>query len=161
MRLGKWLALGLLLLLLGEIAAFLLTAALFGALPAFALLLGMSLAGVLILRQAGRTGLSRLKTAARRRDIPELLASQGRVLTLVGAILLALPGFLTGFAGLALMLPPLQRWLGCSLAGYLKRRANAASRAGQRGRPAVIDLKREEWEQVPEARLPPERPRHK
>lgn len=161
MRLGKWLGLGLLLLPLGEIAAFLLAASLLGVLPAFALLLGMSLAGVLTLRQAGKAGLSRLKTAAAHRDIPQFLASQGRVLTLAGAILLALPGFLTGFAGLALMLPPMQRWIGRAVGGYLKRHVNGTSRARRPERPAVIDLEREEWEQVPEARLPPERPRRK
>jgi hypothetical protein len=54
-----------------------------------------------------------------------------------------------------------QRWIGRTLGGHLKRHAGGTSRAREPGRPAVIDLEREEWEQVPEARLPPERPRKK
>ena len=153
MRLGKWLLLGLLLLPLGEIAAFVLIAAIIGFIPAVALLIGMSVAGAWLLRHAGSGRLRALKTAAATGDIPAIQANSGSLLSVLGGILLLLPGFLSGILGLLLMLPPLQRWIRRAF------RRTVARRTQPSGRPAIVDLERGEWQQVPEPRLPPERPR--
>jgi UPF0716 protein FxsA len=152
MRLAKWLLLGLLLLPLGEIAAFVLVAAILGVFPAFALLIAGSVTGALVLRHAGSGRLRRLKTAAKTGDIPDIRANSGSLLTVLGGLLLLLPGFLTGIVGILLLLPPVQRWIGRALGRMIERGTRAA------GRPAVVDLEREEWQQVPEPRLPHRRP---
>jgi UPF0716 protein FxsA len=154
MPLRKWLSLALLLLPIGEIAVFVLVSALIGVFPAFALLLATSLAGAIVLRRAGSGRLARLKAAAAKGDIPELRANSGGLLTVVGGVLLLLPGFLTDILGLALLLPPVQRWIGRLLRQTVERRV----RPSGSGRPAVVDLESGEWEQVPERQLPPKPP---
>lgn len=151
MSLRKWLAAGLLALPLVEIALFVVVSALIGFLPAFALLVGTSVIGALVLRRAGSGRLARLKAAAAGGQIPELRANSG-VWTVLGAVLLLLPGFLTDILGVSLMLPPVQRWIGKILRQSIERRSRAS------GRPAVIDLESGEWRQVADRQLPPERP---
>jgi UPF0716 protein FxsA len=152
MRLGKWLLSGLLLLPVGEIAAFVLVAAILGVIPALALLIAGSVAGALVLRHAGSGRLRRLKTAAKKGDIPDIRANSGSLLTVLGGLLLLLPGFLSGIGGILLLLPPVQHWIGRALGRMIERGTRAA------GRPAVVDLERGEWRQVAEPRLPHERP---
>jgi UPF0716 protein FxsA len=154
MRLGKWLLFGLLLLPVGEIAAFVLVATILGVVPAFALLVGLSVAGALVLRRAGSGRLGRLKTAAAKGDIPAMAASSGGILTVLGGILLLLPGFLTAVAGISLMLAPVQRWIGRTLHRTVERRTGRSARSG---RPGVVDLEPREWQQVADPRLPPDR----
>jgi UPF0716 protein FxsA len=153
MSLPRRLALGLLLLPVVEIALFVLVSVLIGVLPAFALLVATSIAGAILLRRAGSGRLARLKAAAAKGDISEVRANSGGILTVLGGVLLLLPGFLTDILGLALLLPPVQRWVGRLLRNTVDRRARAAG-----GRPAVIDLECGEWEQIPELQLPPKRP---
>lgn len=154
MRVAKWLLLGLLLLPAGEIAVFVLVASIIGFIPAFALLLGGSVAGALVLRHAGSGRLRRLKTAVVKGDIPDMQANSGSILVVFGGLLLLVPGFLTAILGVLVMLPPVRRWLGRRFRQTVERRARAA------GRPAVIDLERGEWQQIPEPRLPRERSEH-
>jgi UPF0716 protein FxsA len=151
MRLAKWLLLGLLLLPLGEIAVFVLVSAILGVIPAFALLLAGSIAGALVLRRVGSGRLERLKVAAKKGDIPDIQASSGSLLGVLGGLLLLLPGFLTDILGILLLLPPVQRWIGRSLGRMIQRGTEPP------GRPAVVDLDRGEWQQIAEPRLPPDR----
>jgi UPF0716 protein FxsA len=155
MRLAKWLLFGLLLLPIAEIAVFVLVSAILGVFPALALLIAGSVVGAIVLRHAGSGRLRRLKTAAVNGDIPDIQANSGSLLTVLGGILLLLPGFLTDIPGILLLLPPVQRWIGRALGLAIARRAQP------RGRPAVVDLERGEWQQVPEPRLPHERPGQK
>lgn len=152
MRLAKWLLLALLLLPVGEIAAFVLVSLMLGTLLALALLVTGSLAGALVLRHAGSGRLARLKAAAKTGDIPDIQANSGSLLVVLGGLLLLLPGFLTGVAGILLLLPPVQRWIGRTLGRTIGRQTQ------QRGRPGVLDLERGEWEQVPEPRITHTRP---
>jgi len=152
MRLAKWLLFGLLLLPVAEIAVFVLVSAILGTIPAFALLIALSIAGAIVLRYAGSGRLRRLKSAVAKGDISDIQANSGSLLTVLGGILLLLPGFLTAIPGTLLLLPPIQRWIGRTLGRAIERRAQP------HGRPAVVDLERGEWQQMPEPRLPHERP---
>lgn len=152
MSLRKRIALGLLLLPVAEIALFVLISALIGVLPALGLLVATSLGGAIVLRRAGSGRLARLKAAAAKGDIPEIRANSGGVLTVLGGVLLLLPGFLTDILGLALLLPPVQHWIAQILRQTVERRARAG------GRRSVVDLESSEWQQIPERQLPPERP---
>jgi len=155
MRLAKWLLFALLLLPIGEIAAFVLVTAAIGVIPALALLVAGSVAGAIVLRHAGSGRLRGLKAAAGKGDISDIRANSGSLLTVLGGILLLLPGFLTAIPGILLLLPPVQRWIGRALGRAIARRTQP------QGRPAVVDLERGEWQQVPEHRLPHERPGQK
>src|SRR5215471_20331634 len=101
MHLGKRIALGLLLLPVGEVVAFLLVAWAIGTLPAIGLMVLTSLAGALVLRGAGRGQIAQARAAWRasqhRTQHPSPGGSPvgpGVVLGLAG-ILLVLPGFIT------------------------------------------------------------------
>lgn len=83
---------------------------------------------------------------SRRRDG----AVVGNALAVLGALLLALPGFLSDVAGLALLLPPVRRRLAASLGGGRMARLFAAmgGRVEVRGRDAggpTVDLDPGEW----------------
>jgi UPF0716 protein FxsA len=153
MSLPRRLAVGLLLLPVAEITLFVLISMAIGFLPALGLLVATSILGAVVLRRAGRGRLARLKAAAAKGDISEVRANSGGILTVLGGVLLLLPGFLTDILGLSLLLPPVQRWIAGLLRQSVERRARAAG-----GRPAVIDLESGEWERMPEPQLPPRRP---
>ena len=105
MHLSKRIALGLLLLPVAEVAAFLLVAWAIGVLPALALMILTSLAGAAVLRRAGRGQIAQARATLR--------ASSGG--SPVGA------GVLLGLAGILLVLPALFRhrrlvWPWCAIA---------------------------------------------
>ena len=122
MNVAKWLLLGLLALPLAELAAFVAAAAAWGFLPALALLIGLSMAGGVILRRAGGNHVQRVRMAMRdgfvRQDFTALSADVTGGLTLLGGFLLAVPGLITGAIGLLVLTVPAWRLL----AGALGRR---------------------------------------
>ncbi|KUL31955.1 FxsA family protein [Actinoplanes awajinensis] len=93
------------LLAIAEISAFVAVAHLIGAGWAFLLLAGFTLAGFALLRQEGIRGWRHFQEAAAAGRPPGAEVANSLV-GLGGALLLALPGFVTGLAGLALLLPP-------------------------------------------------------
>jgi UPF0716 protein FxsA len=97
-----------------EIIVFVLVARLTSFGWAFLLVLLASLAGLLLLRREGLRAWRRFRTAADAGAPPGGQATDG-VVGLAGAVLLAIPGLLTGAFGLLLMLPPgrpiARRWL--------------------------------------------------
>jgi UPF0716 protein FxsA len=147
MLFGKSLALVILLLPLLEIAAFVLVATQTGVLGAFALLLLASVAGAIVLRQAGRAQMTRLQAAlsegTRRLEFKDL----GLIYVLVGVLLL-IPGFLTDVLAILLLIPPVRRALGAAFGRVVVRRPPAGS-------PEVVDLDQQDWHRVPDAELPP------
>ena len=147
MSTAKWLLLALLAMPAVELAVFVAVAAAIGLGAAFALLVGTSVLGGLVLRYAGGAHIDRYRATLGENRIASLQADSSGFLTLVAGILLLLPGFITDLAGLVLLIPPLQQWLGKTLLRTIERRAQAAS--GN----AVVDLKPGEWHQVPEERL--------
>jgi UPF0716 protein FxsA len=109
--------------------------------------LAASLAGGVILKRAGRAQIDKIRRAVAERT-PIALESQDLMLVLAG-ILLLVPGFVTDLAAVALLVPPLRRWIATSSGRALARRS---SRRG-----SVIELEREEWRRVPEDKVEDQR----
>src|SRR5262245_53834022 len=83
MSLVKWTLIGLLMLPVAELFAFLLIAAVIGWLWAAGLFVATSIVGVLLLRRFGRADLDRLRTAFAQEGIPALHLETPGVATMV------------------------------------------------------------------------------
>jgi UPF0716 protein FxsA len=142
----KWIVIAILLLPLAEIAAFILVAALVGFAWALLLTLASTLAGALVLRQAGRGQIARLHAAVAETGAAGIAGSAGGLLIVLAGLLLFLPGFLTDLIGAALLIAPVRRWCGRTLRGWLRRR--------RPGESDTIELAPGEWRQVPDSKLP-------
>ena len=148
MNVAKWLLLALLMLPLAELAAFIAVAVAFGFLTSLGLLVAGTLAGVLILRQAGSNHIARVRVAVnqglQQGNFTLLQADGASGLLLVAGILLVIPGFITDFLGLL------------ALAGGLWRSASVA--LGRSAPPpradGVVDLEPEQWHRVDDPALP-------
>ncbi|MBX9842109.1 MAG: FxsA family protein [Xanthobacteraceae bacterium] len=136
----KHIIVAILLLPVAEIAVFLLVAACIGFLGAFTLMLATTLAGVVVLRRAGRGRIARFRVAVSDGEVTGVEANTGGFLTVLAGLLLVLPGFITDLVGAALLIRPLRQWCGRTFKAWVGRR-----QAAQRG---VIDLSPDEWQQV-------------
>jgi len=141
----KWIIAAILLLPIAEIAVFVAVAAAVGLAYAFTLMLVTSLAGFLVLRQAGRGKLAHFRVAVADSDITGFEANTGGVLTVLAGLLLLLPGFITDLIGGLLLIGPVRRW--CSA------RFRRAMTGRERSRTDVVDLTPGEWTQVPDREL--------
>jgi UPF0716 protein FxsA len=142
----KWVIIAVLLLPVAELAVFILVAAIIGLLWAVLLTLATTLAGVLVLRAAGRGRIARLRVAVAETDKAWIEAHTGGFLTVLAGLLLFLPGFLTDLIGAVLLIGPLRRRIGTAFRRWVRSR-------DQRSR-SVIDLAPGEWQQVPDCELP-------
>jgi UPF0716 protein FxsA len=143
--LGKWVALGLLILPTAEIGVFILVTQWLGLEGAFLLLLATTLLGIGVLRYVGRVVIQRFVRLMAERNAAAIEVGSAGLLTVLGGILLVLPGFLTDAIGLALILPPARRWI----AGHFDTATAARPADG------VVNLDAAEWRRMPEARLEP------
>src|SRR5499433_1511142 len=146
MCLVKWTLIGLLVLPAAELFAFFLIAALIGWLWATGLFIATSFVGVLLLRRFGRADLDRLRTAFAQEGIRALHLETPGVATMVGAILLIFPGFITDFLGAALFLPAARQWIAAKFA-TLARGSRHTPRDAH-----VMELEPGEWHQIPDPR---------
>jgi UPF0716 protein FxsA len=146
MSLGKWIFIGLLTLPLAEVIAFVLVVIWLGLLPAFVLLVATSVAGVLVLRRAGRARLARFRVAVADSDVTGIQANTGGFLTVLAGILLVLPGFITDVIGALLLIPRVRSWFGATFRRAVHRHERRS------GPGSVIDLEPHEWEQLPDTR---------
>ena len=142
MRPGKLILIGCLALPFLEIAAFWLVAAKIGFFNAFFLLLAGSAAGIALLSWLGRRFLARVMASLQERDQADVAPQPGGVMTGIGALLLALPGFITDVIGIALLLPPVQRWIAANIVVVRTEHADR-----------VIELKDDEWRRMPDRRI--------
>jgi UPF0716 protein FxsA len=138
----KWAIISILLLPVAEIAVFFIVAALIGWLWTFALMLATTLAGLFVLRRAGRKRIARFRVAVADTDITGIEANTGGFLTVFAGLLLFLPGFLTDLIGAALLIAPVRRWCAATFRRLVRSRGPA--------RNSVIDLAPSEWQQIPE-----------
>jgi UPF0716 protein FxsA len=147
MNVAKWLLLGLLVLPFAELAAFLAVAATIGFAWALLLVLAGSLVGGMVLRHAGGNHIARARVAMAQGSFTSLTADGAGLLVLLAGFLLLIPGFITDFIGLILLIAPLRRAL------------TAAFGPGGPNRPAdgVVDLEPEQWHRMPDASLPDRR----
>ena len=111
MQLVKWIATGLLVLPLAELAAFIVIASLVGFTTALGLVILISLLGVLVLRHTGGGAVTRLCTAAGRSEIRGVALDGPGAGTALGGILMVIPGFITGVLGLLMVMPATRVWL--------------------------------------------------
>jgi len=146
MRPGKLILIGCLALPFLEIAAFWLVAAKIGFFNAFFLLLAGSAVGIALLSWLGRRFLKRMMASLQERNQADFdakdLAQPGSLMTGIGALLLALPGFITDILGIALLLPPVQRWIAANMVVVRTEHADR-----------VIELKDDEWHRMPDRRI--------
>jgi len=147
MSLLKWAIFGLLMLPMAEIATFVAVALQIGFLAALALTVLTSLAGMAVIRRAGRSEIARMRSALGDGTITRVELDGPGFLTVLGGFLLLLPGFLTDMAGALLLLPVTRRWIHATL----RRAVARAERAS--GRPEVVDLEPDQWRRVPEERI--------
>ncbi len=138
----KWVLAGILVLPLAEFATFVVIGLLIGFGWALLLLALGSAAGLILLRQAGRGRLDRFRKAVTRADAAGLEASARGFLDVGAGLLLLLPGFLTGIAGLALLIGPVRNRAVATVDG-LAQKADPERRR-------VVDLEPGEWKQVPD-----------
>jgi UPF0716 protein FxsA len=115
---------GLVLLVLVEIAAVVAVAHWIGIGWTLLLLLGVGLLGVLLLRREGSRAWRGFSTAVAQGRPPGREALDG-VLILLGALLIAFPGFVSDVLGLLCILPPTRRLLGRVLVGWALTRGRA------------------------------------
>jgi UPF0716 protein FxsA len=141
----KHIIVAILLLPVAEIAVFLLVAALIGFLGAFTLMLMTTLAGVVVLRRAGRGRIAQFRVAVSDGEITGVEANTGGFLTVLAGLLLVLPGFVTDLIGAALLIRPLRQWCGRTFKAWVGRKQGV-----QRG---VIDLSPDEWQQLPDREI--------
>jgi UPF0716 protein FxsA len=147
MNVAKWLLLALLALPVMELAAFLAVAATIGLGWALILVLATSLAGALVLRHAGGSHIARMRVAMTEGSFAALQADGTGALVLLAGILLLIPGFITDFLGVLLLVGPLRRALAAYFgAGATRRQADG-----------VVDLEPEQWHRLPDASLPDRR----
>jgi UPF0716 protein FxsA len=149
----KWVLFALLILPAAELAAFIAVAVHIGILPAFALMLATSVLGIALLRLAGKGKIAQVRVTVTEGKVQEIGgagpgSSAGRAFfTVIGGILLVLPGFLTDVLGLLVLLPPVQQRLHAALGRVLKRQSQS--------RDGVIDLEPGEWAEDEVSRPPP------
>jgi UPF0716 protein FxsA len=122
---------------LAEIAAFILVGEAIGVLATLGLIVISSALGLIMLRDAGIMTALRLQRKAAN---PALILAEGGSRMLAG-LLLAIPGFLTDVAALAILVRPLRVFLlGRLLKGALVREAPIApDKTGPRPAPKSID----------------------
>jgi UPF0716 protein FxsA len=149
----KMIAIGLLAWPLAEIATFVFVAALVGVSAALVLLILVSFAGLLVLRYFGGS-VTRLRAAAGSVKTSGVILDGNGIAPGLGGILLIIPGFITGLLGAIVVFPVSRRWLliGCRHLVAVGRRP-----AG----PEIVDLAPDEWQPLPNPKLPPSRRRPK
>ena len=140
MNVAIWLLSGMLALPLAEIVVFAIVAAWVGFLWAALAIVATSLSGAAMLRLAGGAHVARIRVVLGEERVAALKADSAGTMRLIAAILL--------------LIPPLRRFAGAlMLRSFL-------SRQGKRNED-IVDLDRDEWQQVPEARLRDQRERER
>jgi UPF0716 protein FxsA len=143
MNVAKWLLLAVLALPVMELTVFIAVAASIGFGWAFLLVLATSLAGALVLRHAGGNHIARMRVAMAQGSFTSLQADSSDGLILLAGILLLIPGFITDFIGLLLLIAPLRQAIGGLFGQESPPRADG-----------VVDLPPDEWRRVPDPALP-------
>jgi UPF0716 family protein affecting phage T7 exclusion len=140
MKLIKWAVVALLGLPALELLAFLIIAALIGWLWAMLLVVASSLVGIRLLRKFGRQDVARMRDGLAADGLRAIHLEDPAVARTAGALLLALPGFITDACGLALFIPALRRRIAAALITLARTRP-------VRSQDQIIDLSPAEWKE--------------
>jgi UPF0716 protein FxsA len=143
MRLTKWIVIGVIVLPAAELALVLVIAALLGWPVTLILLLATSVAGMALLRRAGRADIAALRPAAAANAAAGSFMAEGRLHLVLAGILLLFPGFITDLLGVLTLIGPLRRRFGATFGRVIRRPKGEAD-----SRQRVIDLEPGEWHQV-------------
>ena len=138
---------GLLLLAVAEIAVFVAVVHAIGGLWAILLLALFSFAGLALLRREGIRGWRAFRAAAESGRPPGAQVSDS-LIGLLGALLLAVPGFVSAVAGLVLLLPPGRLVARRGVERFTERRVGAAV-AGDLFGPRRVKVRRGDPVDVP------------
>ena len=92
--------------------------------------------------------LDRLRVAFSREGLRAIHLETPGFATMLGGILLVIPGFITDTLGAGLFLPAFRRWAGAAIGRAARRRPQDTS---------VIDLEPGEWHQIPDKAKKPRR----
>ena len=129
-----------------EIAGFILVGQKIGVLSTLALLVLVSVVGIMVLRQQGFGILTRLTAASSNDATPGKDLVHGALILFAG-ILLLLPGFLSDILALLLLLPPVReliiRYFGRNVVVFSSRMR--PEREARNTAPQVIDLEEQEY----------------
>ena len=147
---ARFFFIGLLVLPIIEIALFIKVGQTIGLWPTLALVVGAALLGAALLRQQGLSVLMQLRGNVAAGKMPGQTIADAMLLG-VAAVLLVLPGFLSDVVGLALLLPPVRKWIYRALAGNFTVveatgfRARPSPEDGRIRGPGTIDLDDEDY----------------
>ncbi len=101
-----------------------------GGLTVLALLLGGAVVGAAVIKRAGRRAFSNLTETLQRQQNGQPPATEngstGNGFLMLGGLLILLPGLISDVLGLALLVPPVRRFLGRSAERSLERRMRTA-----------------------------------
>lgn len=145
----KWILIALLGLPVAEIGVFILVAANIGLVWALGLVLATTIAGLVILRMAGRGRFAVFRSTVAENGISGIEARMDvdpdGFFIVLGGILLVLPGFITDVVGVFLLCVPIRHWS--------QRQFHRTSERQKPSRNGVIDLAESEWQRMPERNL--------
>lgn len=106
----------------------------FGLIPTLLTMIGISLFGAWMLRQQGLSAMNKANEALQAGRMPVDSVVDGLGLVIAAALLMT-PGFVTDLVGLALLLPPVRRWLGRTVLARMTALPGATwSTTGSKGR---------------------------
>lgn len=148
MSLLKWAIFGLLALPLAEVIVFVAVAVKIGFLAALALTVLTSMAGMAVIKSAGRGEFQRVRTALGDRVVTRVELDGRGFLTVVAGFLLLVPGFITDIIGLLLLFGPTRSLMHAAL-----RRAAGKAEARATAQSGVLDLPPDQWRHVPDERI--------
>ena len=148
----RFLGLGIIILPIVEIAIFIKVGQWIGLLPTLALIIGAALLGGFLFRQQGFSTLARMRADLATGRMPARAMADAALLGLA-AVLLVLPGFLSDFVALALLLPPVRSAIYAGLASRVTVVSTTGYGSGYRQspedprlrRPGTIDLDEDDY----------------
>ncbi|MEU4569297.1 FxsA family protein [Micromonospora sp. NPDC023956] len=123
-RTWRFVPLGLLAGLVAEVAVFVLVGRTIGFAWAVLVVFAASLVGLLLLRREGMRAWRGFRAGVESGQPPGRQLTDGLV-GLVGALLLAAPGLVSGVVGVALLVPPLRRLAGTGVQRATERRVSS------------------------------------
>ena len=131
-----------------EIAVFIYVGQAIGVWKVIAFVFASAILGILLMRMQGLSAMRSINRDMREGRAPEQGLMDG-VLVVIGAVLLIVPGFITDFFGLLLMLPPVRK----ALWAFVRSRIAVTrfdTRGGPRRRRAddVVDLDADDFERT-------------
>jgi UPF0716 protein FxsA len=154
MSLVKWGFVSLLALPPAELLAFIAVGLAIGWLWTIAACLLTSLIGLLVLTHFGRPAANQFLASLAREGVAAIHLENPGLASLIGGILLLIPGFITDVMAALLFLPPFRRWARARIDG---------TRAARRGRAHghnVIDLPPDQWRELPRRERDQDRHHH-